>query len=60
MSLRDYFAGKALAGFMAIPDERGCPHDKKADRDKWLEEVMLGDARYLYKLADAMLKARAE
>ena len=44
MSLRDYFAGQALAGFAA--------HDAVS----WKESA----AQQAYRLADAMLKARQE
>jgi hypothetical protein len=45
MTLRDYFAAKALEGFIA--------------RDVvWDDEEMSHDAYKPYKLADAMLKAR--
>ncbi|SAK59167.1 hypothetical protein AWB76_02697 [Caballeronia temeraria] len=50
MSLRDYFAGQALAGDMA---------DEKLSNDAppaFLQER----AQLYYRLADAMLKARAE
>lgn len=45
MSLRDYFAGQALAGATVSSDDK--------DDGLWIPE-------YAYKLADAMLKARAE
>ena len=45
MSLRDYFAGQAIAGFCA-----------KEDRD-WSSAIR---AEAAYKLADAMLAARKE
>lgn len=50
MSLRDYFAAKAMAGFLAHPESDYAPliDDKPP---------ML--AREAYRLADAMLKARA-
>lgn len=43
MSLRDYFAAKAMQGLMASPE---CP------------ESMEAAAKWSYNLADAMLKAR--
>jgi len=48
MSLRDWFAGQALAGWLASfgPDD-GDP-------------VAMGVARLAFELADAMLKARGE
>ena len=45
MTLRDYFAAKAMQGFMA----------NKANPMQYLPE---DDAKWAYKIADAMLKAR--
>jgi hypothetical protein len=45
MTLRDYFAGQALAGYMACASHPQAPND----------ETM---ARYCYNAADAMLQAR--
>ena len=45
MSLRDYFAAKALQGFMANKSNPGTFNP-------------IDDARYAYALADAMLRAR--
>ena len=52
LSLRDYFAGKAVAGmfYPAIADSLMGDHDLDCDRL----------ARYAYTMADAMLKAREE
>ena len=50
MSLRDYFAGQALAGDMA---DDALPSDASP---ALLEER----AQFYYRLADAMLKVRAE
>jgi hypothetical protein len=44
MSLRDWFAGQALAGWLANPVGDGSDANELA--------------RYSYKMADAMLKAR--
>lgn len=44
MSLRDWFAGQVLAGFMSAKPMHFNPKD---------------DAAYSYRVADAMLKARA-
>lgn len=46
MSLRDYFAAKALQGFIA-----------NKDRPQFFQPE--DDAAYVYKLADAMLAARS-
>ena len=45
MSLRDWFAGQALAGFMANKHHR-------------LDFAADSDAVFAYKIADAMLRAR--
>jgi len=45
MSLRDYFAAKAMQGFMANKSNPGTFNP-------------IDDARYAYALADAMLRAR--
>jgi hypothetical protein len=47
MSLRDYFAGQALAGLSAVPEDRGFTFPENA-------------AEWAYKLADAMLQVREE
>ena len=46
MTLRDYFAAKAIHGFLSNPINNNCSHDDFA--------------RASYSLADAMLKARGE
>jgi hypothetical protein len=45
MTLRDYFAAKAMAGIMAIPDH-------------WYQNNPEDIAEEAYVMADAMLKAR--
>jgi len=52
MSLRDYFAAKALQGMFANPDD-GHEHYDLSYED-YVKEI----ARCSYKMADAMLKAR--
>lgn len=47
MTLRDYFAAKAMQGLLANPETNR----------NWLEH---DNARYAYRQADAMLKARGE
>ncbi|MRT30800.1 hypothetical protein FYB76_18585 [Herbaspirillum sp. CAH-3] len=47
MTLRDYFAAQALAGFMA---NKSCPTRFTPEED----------AAYFYAIADAMLKERAK
>lgn len=54
MTLRDYFAAKAMQGLMAgrwKADMHGIPYDAyRADAEEW--------AKSAYHFADAMLKAR--
>jgi hypothetical protein len=54
MTLRDYFAAKAMQGLMSgrwKADMHGIPYDAyRADADEW--------AKSAYYFADAMLKAR--
>ena len=54
MSLRDYFAGRALAGWLASygPDSS---HPTEADTDG---KILANIAQASYKLADAMIKER--
>jgi hypothetical protein len=53
MSLRDWFAGQALAGLLADPNEG--PQD-----DETLEDAISRIAEGAYSYADAMLEARAK
>ena len=60
MSLRDYFAGQALAGIMAQPDTRffsGISTDK-AGLLAWRQEIFKSDAECAFVVADAMIAAR--
>ena len=56
MSLRDYFAGQALAGLMssAEPDQPDQPETLQAHEDRRLY------AEAAYRVADAMLEAREQ
>lgn len=60
MSLRDWFAGKALEGLTAQPDCR--LFDGKADDAvglaTWRVKIAREDAEHCYRLADAMLAER--
>lgn len=52
LSLRDWLAGQALAGMLAMPEhENGNFHNNCG-------EAFIGPARYAYRMADAMLAAR--
>ena len=53
MSLRDWFAGQALAGD-AANNEEGCFSHKTSDAQ------LLNQAQLYYRIADAMLAARAK
>ena len=52
MTLRDYFAAKALQGMFANPD------DGHENYDLSYEDYVKEIARCSYKMADAMMKAR--
>jgi len=52
MSLRDYFAAKALNGMCANPADDHVPEDEAYEQ--YVKEV----ARCAYALADAMMEAR--
>ena len=52
MTLRDYFAAKALQGMSANPED---VHDANQETyEEYVEEI----SRCAYKMADAMMKAR--
>ena len=60
MSIRDYFAAKAMQGIMSQPD--GATHESERDGpfDEWQAKEMFVYAKSAYAMADAMLKAREE
>jgi len=60
MTLRDYFAGKALEGICSIEDERTCPQEMQHNVEAWRRSLYRHDARVAYMYADAMLAAREE
>ena len=55
MTLRDWFAGQALAGMLALPSDpdTGNFHNNCG-------EPFIGAAEYAYRMADAMLAARSK
>lgn len=55
MSLRDWFAGQALAGMMAMPSD---PYSGNFHNN--CGEPFTGAAEYAYRMADAMLAARGQ
>jgi hypothetical protein len=54
MTMRDYYAGLAMQGMFANPEDI-----HRADEETY-EEYVAEIARCAYQMADAMLKARAE
>jgi len=54
MTLRDYFAAKAMQGMFANPDDSHENYD--LSYDDYVKEI----ARCAHKMADAMMKAREE
>ena len=54
MTLRDYFAAKAMQGMFANPD------DSHENYDLSYEDYVKEIARCSYKMADAMMKAREQ
>jgi hypothetical protein len=60
MTLRDYFAAKAMQGMLAVPDDQryGDRADKSLTVDQWQRWCVTGLVEHAYRVADAMLKAR--
>lgn len=58
MSLRDYFAGKALEGVMSLEDNRTYDKTQIKSVEEWRKEMLLKDAEHIFLMADAMLEAR--
>lgn len=60
VSMRDYFAAKAMQGIMSQPD--GAIHESERDGsfDEWQAKELFVYAKSAYAMADAMLKAREE
>ncbi len=56
LTLRDYFAGQALAGYLADGATRSISRETGADRST--ANLLLSEA--CYRAADAMLKERAK
>ena len=64
MTLRDWFAGQALCGYLAQDDGRTCPSDivKQGDQaiEAWRSQIRSSDAKWCYAMADAMIEARKQ
>ncbi|SED27427.1 hypothetical protein [Pseudomonas costantinii] len=61
MSLRDYFAAKAMQGMLAVPDDQryGDRADKSLTVEQWQQWCVTGVVEHAYRVADAMLAARS-
>ena len=62
MTLRDYFAAKAMQGMLAVPDDQryGDRADKTLSIEQWQQWCVTGAVEHAYRVADAMLRARAD
>ena len=58
MSLRDWFAGQALAGDSSQEDHRRYDKECGLTLEQWREQCFASDAEFCYALADAMLAER--
>ncbi len=58
MSLRDYFAAKAIQGMLAVPDDRryGDRSDKALSVEEWQAWCVDGLIEHAYRVADAAVK----
>lgn len=61
MTLRDYFAAKAMQGMLAVPDDQryGDRADKALSVEEWQQWCVTGVVEHAYRVADAMLAARS-
>ena len=61
MSLRDYFAAKAMQGMLAVPDDQryGDRADKSLTVEQWQRWCVTGVVEHAYRVADAMLATRS-
>lgn len=55
MSLRDYFAAKAMQGIQSLQDNRVWKSDSGKPYDDWLKECFADDAKKARMAADALL-----
>lgn len=62
ISMRDYFAAKAMQGMLAVPDDQryGDRADKSLTVEQWQQWCVTGVIEHAYRVADAMLKERAK
>lgn len=60
MTLRDYFAAKAMQGMLAVPDNQryGDRADKTLSIEEWQQWCVTGVVEHAYRVADAMIRFR--
>lgn len=60
MTLRDYFAAKAMQGMLAVPDDQryGDRADKTLSIEEWQLWCVTGVVEHAYRVADAMIRFR--
>jgi len=60
MTLRDYFAAKAMQGMLAVPDDQryGDRADKTLSIEEWQQWCVTGVVEHAYRVADAMIRVR--
>lgn len=57
MTVREYFAAKALQGLCAQIGNTPCPVSRLADIDAWRRELKEQEAKYCVAMADALIAA---
>lgn len=62
MTLRDYFAAKAMQGMLAVPDNQryGDRSDKSLSVEQWQQWCVTGVVEHAYRVSDAMIAARGK
>lgn len=60
LSVRDYFAAKAMQGMLAVPDDQryGDRADKTLSIEEWQQWCVTGVVEHAYRVADAMIRVR--
>jgi len=60
MTMRDYFAAKAMQGMLAVPDDQryGDRADKTLSIEQWQQWCVTGVVEHAYRVADAMIRVR--
>ena len=60
MTIRDVFAAAALKGICSCVDDRTHSSSEVLTLEEWRLKIALDDARYCYRMADAMIKVSKE